>query len=678
MYCFGGNQVYYAAISPSGIRDWSSTTSYPVGTQTSVAPVCAASAGYIYCVGGDDGSPTTLRYSVYYASLSASGVGTWVQTTNTTGASNSQSCFISGSYLYCVGGNYGISTMTTRNVVYAPISSAGVGNWTNTTLYPVPVDYENCVTSGSYVYCIGGTQYVGGYSWTSAAYYTSISPSGGLGVWTSTTVYPNGISPSPCVSSGGYVYCMNGFNYPEGVNNGSVFYAPLSSAGIGPWSNTVSYPGGSGYPNRSSCVALSGHIYCLGGNTVTDTPAYYANVVTSSTSQMAIIARDTSGSSITEQAVLNQSGSIVVIGATPYTFTLNDGQSYTVQVDNGDSCNFSHWADTGSTSPSRTVSISNNNKYTAIMNCGTETSGPGTVTVKALDQSNVSISVPVLLCSSGTSGQANGGNDCEDHGAGYLSSGYTPVTFSGLPSGGIDALDNQTCSFSHWGNFTSQTDQLALFNAANGPVELTAVYYCAPTSHLMVVTQDTDGNPLPGYSATLDQNGSTISTAYTPATLTLADGQKYTVSVGVGLDGYGTCQFDYWLGTDNTTAVRSISITNGTQITAVMSCPAATGTSTSSTTASSTSSSQTSTAESSSTSQTTQSSVSGVPPTSVATSSSSTIESSSLANATSSTSSTTSTTSASSNVSSLHLAIVAFEAIVIAGAFGITRRLRKR
>jgi hypothetical protein len=239
IYCIGGNQVYYAAISSSGIGDWSSTTSYPVGTQTSVAPVCAASGGYIYCVGGDDGSPTTLRYSVYYASLSASGVGTWIQTTNTTGASNSQSCFISGSYLYCVGGDYGIGTMTTRNVVYAPISSAGVGTWTNTTLYPVPIYDENCVASGAYVYCIGGAQDVGGYSWTSATYFAPISPSGGLGAWTSTTVYPNGVSPTPCETSGGYVYCMSGFNYPQGVNNDAVYYAPMSSAGIGAWSNEL-------------------------------------------------------------------------------------------------------------------------------------------------------------------------------------------------------------------------------------------------------------------------------------------------------------------------------------------------------------------------------------------------------------------------------------------------------
>ncbi|MHB8566964.1 MAG: hypothetical protein ACYC7D_12245 [Nitrososphaerales archaeon] len=101
----------------------------------------------------------------------------------------------------------------------------------------------------------------------------------------------------------------------------------------------------------------------------------------SGTSQLTIKTQNTSGGPITGYyAVLNQSGTVMASGLTPTSFTLNNGQTHTVQVDNYSSCNFAYWADTGSTIFYRTVSISNNTSYTAVINCGASTSSASSST----------------------------------------------------------------------------------------------------------------------------------------------------------------------------------------------------------------------------------------------------------------------------------------------------------
>jgi len=73
-------------------------------------------------------------------------------------------------------------------------------------------------------------------------YYALLS-SGGVGAWTQTTSYPVDVSSQSCVVNSGYVYCIGGSN--------AVYYAPLSSSGVGAWTQTMSYPGSAG---AQSCV----------------------------------------------------------------------------------------------------------------------------------------------------------------------------------------------------------------------------------------------------------------------------------------------------------------------------------------------------------------------------------------------------------------------------------------
>jgi hypothetical protein len=60
------------------------------------------------------------------------------------------------------------------------------------------------------------------------------------------------------------------------------------------------------------------------------------------------------------------SGQRVANGFTPATFTLNDGENYTLQLQNYGSYVFDHWADTGSLNQTRIISISQNTAITAV------------------------------------------------------------------------------------------------------------------------------------------------------------------------------------------------------------------------------------------------------------------------------------------------------------------------
>ena len=276
VYCVGGDTssgltsaVYYARLLSSGGLStlWWVTTPYltPIITQ------CVVHGAYIYCVGGSTTSVVTS--AVYFAKLSSSGVGTWNTVTGYPTPIDAQSCVVSGSYIYCVGGNTG--SADTRSVYFAPLSSSGVGVWKKTTPYPTPVEAQSCVVHGAYIYCVGGstTSVVTGY-----VYFASLSSSG-VGTWKSTTNnYPINIAGQRCVLSGSYVYCVGGFRTTTSVVTSAVYFAKLSSsAGVGTWKSTTSYPTHIG---EQSCVVSGGYVYCAGGfNGVSPTSAvYFASV----------------------------------------------------------------------------------------------------------------------------------------------------------------------------------------------------------------------------------------------------------------------------------------------------------------------------------------------------------------------------------------------------------------
>jgi hypothetical protein len=120
LYCIGGyngnqsiSSVYYTSFQGSGaLNHWSNTTAYPFATY---GVSCAAQSGYIYCVGGY--SSKGYSNSTYYANILPSGaLGSWVQTTTYPSDVVQQSCSAYDGYLYCIGGFDGTSVL---NGVYS-------------------------------------------------------------------------------------------------------------------------------------------------------------------------------------------------------------------------------------------------------------------------------------------------------------------------------------------------------------------------------------------------------------------------------------------------------------------------------------------------------------------------------------------------------------------------------
>ena len=262
IYCVGGltfknfppdfhDSVYYAQLTASGVGQWSNTTRYP----TLIAGAsCVAQGGFIYCVGGQTTvHPPTIVDSVYFAPLTASGVGAWSKTTSYPLASWFDSCTVSSGQIYCVAGHTSPSALTNSSgaVSYAEVSGAGVGAWTNTTSFPFPGYAVSCKADAAYLYCTGDKGFA----------KAPITRSG-LGAWSSA----GGQLPHGCwtydIIESGYLYCIGGNDFSRLL--ASVYYAPVNSTGAADWVRTLGYP----IPITSEpCVTSNGFVYCVAGET---------------------------------------------------------------------------------------------------------------------------------------------------------------------------------------------------------------------------------------------------------------------------------------------------------------------------------------------------------------------------------------------------------------------------
>lgn len=110
------------------------------------------------------------------------------------------------------------------------------------------------------------------------------------------------------------------------------------------------------------------------------------------TSQLQVNSQDSFGNTITglHTELYAQNGTQIDAGFTPYNFTLNNGQSYTVSVDNYGKYKFNHWLDTGDTNSNRTISITSNESITAVY--ATVPTHPSNLTATAASSSEIDLS----------------------------------------------------------------------------------------------------------------------------------------------------------------------------------------------------------------------------------------------------------------------------------------------
>ena len=273
----GGNshsQVYYATVGASGIGSWSAGQAYPTAIDS--ASCVNATAG-VYCVGGENGS--TVLDDVYFGAASSSGVGSWSSEVAYPSSLAAVSCVGYSGDIYCVGGfdNNGDEVSSTY---YASISS-GLTSWTGTTQYPLAVDSASCMVYAGDIYCVAGETENGSNqnSPISNVYYAPLSSSG-IGQWTAALSYPTALAAPSCVSYSGYLYCVGGFDSNQ-YSSTDAYFGSASPSGVGSWSNATPYP----VPiDTASCVTYRGYIYCVSGTSDTQSSqaivssSYYAPI----------------------------------------------------------------------------------------------------------------------------------------------------------------------------------------------------------------------------------------------------------------------------------------------------------------------------------------------------------------------------------------------------------------
>lgn len=279
VYCVGGgsedsagrvgdvifNGSYYAALSSNGIDHWVQTTSYPVPIQ---GADCATQFGYVYCVGGWGPNQTYATRDSYFAPISSAGIGQWKATTPYPVPASGPACVTYSRFIYCVQTHWNESSgyLGPQDVFFAPISSEGIGNWTQTLGFSAVT--AGCSEYSGFAYCYGGA--LGCRHDCTAppnyAHYAQLLANG-TGQWLETTNVLQGWGPY--VEAGPFVYAFGTVVHytfwqgwlPIGNATSDVDVVHLSSDGISSSSKTAQFP----LPGPGACISSGEYIYCIGG-----------------------------------------------------------------------------------------------------------------------------------------------------------------------------------------------------------------------------------------------------------------------------------------------------------------------------------------------------------------------------------------------------------------------------
>ena len=194
--------VYFAPIASSGIGEWIRTIDYPFGVYDQS---CAVSQGYIYCVGGIGSNSSTVS-AMEYAQLSPSGISEWKTTSSYPVKISAESCSAYTSRLYCVGG-LNATSIAVDLVFYASLNGTEPG-WTEGTTYPTPVAGQSCIVHYPGLYCVGG---LNATSLATKSVFFSYLNETHLN-WTGSVAYPIYVQSQSCVDYSSQIYCIGGYD----------------------------------------------------------------------------------------------------------------------------------------------------------------------------------------------------------------------------------------------------------------------------------------------------------------------------------------------------------------------------------------------------------------------------------------------------------------------------------
>ena len=299
------------------------TTTSGTGSFTTANP-CTLSSGSCTITYTDTAAGTPTITATYSGdSNNAGSLGTNTMTVTSAGTV---------AEFYCVGGESTISSSAISSVYQGTIlsSNPSVITWVRTPNYPLDVVDHSCAISGSALYCVGGDNNKGAY--TSNVYYAPVSGSS-IGSWQQTKSYPDsGLSDSSCVASGGYIYCISGAveNPPDYTPD--VYSAAASGGGITGWNRVGSYPVSGGLRSMS-CTTSNGYVYCVGGLDASGTQ--YTNVeVAAVESGGTLSSWSKSSNSLSNNP--SPDSQYALAGLECVTATASSGTTYLYCIDGGD------------------------------------------------------------------------------------------------------------------------------------------------------------------------------------------------------------------------------------------------------------------------------------------------------------------------------------------------------
>jgi hypothetical protein len=94
-------------------------------------------------------------------------------------------------------------------------------------------------------------------SLTADVFYAPLS-SAGIGTWAASTHFPHVTFAPNCVTDSGTIYCISASSVGAPIPD--AYYASISSSGVGTWAPTTAPPA-----LTEGCSAIGGYVYCFGG-----------------------------------------------------------------------------------------------------------------------------------------------------------------------------------------------------------------------------------------------------------------------------------------------------------------------------------------------------------------------------------------------------------------------------
>jgi hypothetical protein len=263
----------------STLTTWATTTAMSIGSSTTRVRAGSFSYnGFIYNVGGVDGTGTTIT-TTQYAKLNADGtVGTWTSTTALPGARKQIQPVVLNGYVYVIGGRDDSNTVQSTSY-YAKLNPDGtIGAWNTTTPLTsgtVARFGQGTIAYNGYIYTMGG--FNSSITALNSNYYIKANADGTLGsAWTSTTTFSTTLANiNGATVANGYAYVVGGFD--GSTSTDAVRRAKLNTDGtMGSWTNQTGIVPGGGDENWQEFVA-NGYLYVVGGDNGTRVSAFPLN-----------------------------------------------------------------------------------------------------------------------------------------------------------------------------------------------------------------------------------------------------------------------------------------------------------------------------------------------------------------------------------------------------------------